>query len=84
MQKEVWDELTGQFTWSIEKLLLQETPVSCCGAAVAHTQQSFPHPVRLALQSLDIEEEDIFHLVEELKNASLQPSESDHGFTVFR
>ena len=45
-------------------LLLQETPVSCYGAAAAHAQQLFPHPVRLTLQGLDIEEEDIFHLVE--------------------
>ena len=44
-------------------LLLQETPVSYCGAAAAHTQQSFRHPVRLTLQSLDLEE-DIFHLAE--------------------
>ena len=65
-------------------LLLQETPVSCCGAAAAHTQQYFPSPCQahLTLQSLDIEE-DIFHLVEELKHASLQPSEGGHGFTVF-
>ena len=65
-------------------LLLQETPVSCWGAAAAHAQQYFPHPVRLTLQGLDIEEEDIFHLGEELKYASLQPSESGCGFTVFR
>nr|XP_014335709.1 PREDICTED: uncharacterized protein LOC102279193 [Bos mutus] len=38
----------------------------------------------LTLQSLDIEEEDIFHLVKELKRASLQPSEGGRGFTVFR
>ena len=69
---------------SHSNLLLQETPVSCCGAAAAYAQQLFPHPVRLTLQGLDIEEEDIFHLVKELKRASLQPSEGGCGFTVFR
>ena len=69
---------------SHSNLLLQETPVSCCGAAASHSQQIFPHPVRRSLQGLDIEEEDIFHLVEELKHASLQPSEGGRGFTVFR
>ena len=68
MQKEVWGEwdthlVHRKVNMSHINLLLQETPVSCCGAAAAHTQQSFPHPVRLTLQSLDIEE-DIFYLAE--------------------
>ena len=76
MQKEVWGEwdthlVHREVDMSHINLLLQETPVSCCGAAAAHAQQYFPHPVRLTLQGLDIEEEDIFHLVEELKHASL-------------
>ena len=68
MQKEVWGEwdihlLHREVDMSHTNLLLQETPVSYCGAAAAHTQQSFRHPVRLTLQSLDLEE-DIFHLAE--------------------
>ena len=52
MQKEVWGEWDSHLVhrevdMSHINLLLQETPVSCCGAAAAHTQQSFPHPVRL-------------------------------------
>ena len=52
MQKEVWGEWDSHLVhrevdMSHINLLLQETPVSCCGAAAAHTQQSFLHPVRL-------------------------------------
>ena len=66
-------------------LLLQETPVSCCGAAAAHSPAILPSPCQahLTLQSLEIEE-DTFHLVEDLKHASLQPSEGGHGFIVAR
>ena len=52
MQKEVWGEWDSHLVhrevdMSHINLLFQETPVSCCGAAAAHTQQSFLHPVRL-------------------------------------
>ena len=52
MQKEIWGQwdtllVHREVDMSHINLLLQETPVSCCGAAAAHTQQSFTHPVRL-------------------------------------
>ena len=54
MQKEVWGEwdthlVHREVDMSHSNLLLQETPVSCCGAAAAHAQQFFPHPVKLTL-----------------------------------
>ena len=64
-------------------LLLQETRFLLWGSSSTYPA-ILPSPCQahLTLQSLDIE--DIFHLVEELKHASLQPSEGGRGFTVFR
>ncbi|KAB1277561.1 T cell receptor alpha variable 14/delta variable 4 [Camelus dromedarius] len=61
----------------------QQTPASCSEAAAAHRPVSLPSScrARLTLHSPEIEE-DIFHLVEDLKHASLQPSEGGHGFML--
>ena len=75
-----------KFVVTHTNLLHPESPVSCSGAAAAHNTvirlslcQS-----RLTVQSSEVEEQDIYHLVEELKHVVLQPSEGGHGFNMAR
>ena len=83
--------MSETLTWSIEKLTYPHqlaTPGNpCfllwrCSSTYPATRPSLCQ-AHLSLHTLDTEE-DIFLLVEELKHASLQPSEGGCGFTVFR
>ena len=66
-------------------LLHQENPDSCSGATAAHNPAVLPTPWQapLTLPSPEIEE-DIFHLVGELKHVVLQALEGARGFRVAR
>ena len=80
-------------SWYIEKSdmthsnwLLQETLFPVLGQQQHTAQHFFPScQSHHTLQSPQTEEEQgIFHLLEELENAALQPSEGGPGFNVAR